>query len=118
MSASRTDEQQAQQGLQRLDTLLQHRARLGACVLLAKTTALSFSRLKMLLEETDGNLGAQLRKLEEAGYLEVRKEFQNRKPVSWYSLTPAGRTALGTHIRAIQDLVALVPAEGRTKTKA
>ncbi len=108
MPRSDSVERQAQDGLQRLDALLQHRTRFGACVLLAKTTALSFSRLKELLGETDGNLGAQLRKLEDAGYLEVRKEFQNRKPVSWYSLTPSGRTALNVHVQALQALVVLV----------
>ena len=56
-------------------------------VLLSTADALSFSRLKTLLNETDGNLGAQLRKLEDAGYVNVKKEFENRKPVSWYSLS-------------------------------
>src|SRR6185312_16437880 len=44
--------------LDQLDPLLQHRSRLGALVLLAGADALSFSRLKALLSETDGNLGA------------------------------------------------------------
>jgi hypothetical protein len=51
-----------------LDDVLQHRARIGAAVLLARHDHLLFSRLKALLQETDGNLGAQMRKLEDAGY--------------------------------------------------
>ena len=85
--------------------VLQHRSRLGACVLLSTTDALTFSRLKTLLGETDGNLGAQLRKLEEEKYLAVRKEFQDRKPVSWYSLTPAGRAALKRHLQGMESLI-------------
>src|SRR5947207_12753806 len=81
-------------GLDQLDDLLEHRSRLAACVLLSRADQLSFSRLKALLSETDGNLGAQLRKLEEAGYIGVRKEFRDRRPVSWYSLTSNGRKAL------------------------
>jgi DNA-binding MarR family transcriptional regulator len=92
-------------GLAQLDALLQHRSRLGALVLLSSADAISFSRLKALLEETDGNLGAQLRKLEEAGYVTVRKEFVDRKPTSWYSLTPAGQKALKTHLKAIESLL-------------
>lgn len=92
-------------GLDRLDPVLQHRSRLGACVLLSTTDALTFSRLKTLLGETDGNLGAQLRKLEEEKYLAVRKEFQDRKPVSWYSLTPAGRAALKRHLQGMESLI-------------
>lgn len=92
-------------GLAGLDALLQHRSRLGACVLLSDTDAISFSRLKELLEETDGNLGAQLRKLEDAGYLKVKKEFVDRRPVTWYALTPDGRKALKSHLSAMESLI-------------
>lgn len=92
-------------GLDRLDPLLQHRSRLGAMVLLSGVDALSFSRLKTLLEETDGNLGAQLRKLEDAGYVSVKKEFADRKPVSWYAITVTGRKALKIHLGAMEALI-------------
>jgi len=95
----------APSGLDDLDPLLQHRSRLGACVLLSGADALSFSRLKLLLDETDGNLGAQLRKLEEAGYVAVKKEFQDRKPVSWYSLSAIGKKSLRAHLAAMEALV-------------
>jgi DNA-binding MarR family transcriptional regulator len=88
-----------------LDGLLQHRARIGATVLLARHDRLSFSRLKDLLKETDGNLGAQMRKLEDAGYVAVRKEFQERRPVTWYALTVKGRRALSTHLDSLQRLI-------------
>ena len=52
-----------------------------------------------------GNLGAQLRRLEEAGYVAVDKEFVKRKPVSWYSLEPAGRSALGAHLVGMQAII-------------
>jgi DNA-binding MarR family transcriptional regulator len=102
---SQATEQNAPKGLDRLDPLLQHRSRLGTMVLLSDVDAMSFTRLRELLKETDGNLGAQLRKLEEAGYVEVRKEFHNRKPVSWYSLLPAGRAGLRSHLKALESLI-------------
>jgi DNA-binding MarR family transcriptional regulator len=92
-------------GLDHLDAILQHKSRLGACVLLSTVDALSFVRLKSLLGETDGNLGAQLRKLEEAQYVEVKKEFAERKPVSWYTLTPTGRAALKRHLQGMEALI-------------
>jgi DNA-binding MarR family transcriptional regulator len=92
-------------GLDQLDPLLQHRSRLGALALLASADALTFSRLKVLLEETDGNLGAQLRKLEDAGYLSAKKEFVDRKPTTWYALTPVGRKALKAHLKAVESLL-------------
>lgn len=88
-----------------LDDLLQHRSRLGAAVLLARHEQLSFSRLKILLDETDGNLGAQMRKLEEAGYVAVRKEFLDRRPVTWYGLTAKGRRALSQHLLNLEQLI-------------
>ena len=104
---SRTDDNRAQAppGLDQLDPLLQHRSRLGALALLAGADAITFSRLKVLLEETDGNLGAQLRKLEDAGYVLAKKEFVERKPTTWYSLTAPGRKALKTHLKAVESLL-------------
>jgi DNA-binding MarR family transcriptional regulator len=95
----------AVRGLAQLDPLLQHRSRLGACVLLRGVDALAFSRLRDLLNETDGNLGASLRKLEDAGYVTVRKEFVDRKPTSWYALAPRGLKAVREHLAALQMII-------------
>lgn len=88
-----------------LDTLLDHRVRLAICVLLSRYDRLSFSRLKELTAETDGSLGAHLRRLEDAGYLRVKKEFVGRKPTSWYALSPGGLAALARHLDALTDLL-------------
>ncbi len=86
------------------DRLLEHRSRLVICVLLGAEPSLNFRDFKQLLNESDGNLGAQLRKLEDAGYLQVKKEFSNRKPVSRYSLTRKGLRALEQHVDALHRL--------------
>jgi DNA-binding MarR family transcriptional regulator len=80
--------------------------RLAICVLLARRDRLSFSRLKALLAETDGSLGAHLRRLEEAGHLAVDKEFRDRRPITWYTLTATGRRALERHVAALGRLLA------------
>ena len=106
MTPKRTDENdQIQTGLRGLHKLLGHRTRLGICVLLARNDQLSFRRLKQLLEETDGSLGAQLRKLEDECLISVQKEFRDRKPVSWYALTDHGRATLDAHLEAMQQLM-------------
>ena len=102
------EQERTQATLQSLDAVLQHRSRLGACVLLSTSDALTFSRLRTLLDETDGNLGAQLRKLEEAGYVSVSKRFEERKPQSWYALTAGGRKALKGHLHAMEALLGAV----------
>jgi DNA-binding MarR family transcriptional regulator len=92
----------AKNGLEQMDSLLLHRSRLGAMVLLSTVEAMNFTRLRELLGETDGNLGAQLRKLEEAEYVGVKKEFLDRRPVSWYALSAKGRKALKAHLEAME----------------
>ncbi len=92
--------------IERLDRLLEHRLRLALAVLLTRYDRLSFSRLKELTDETDGNLGANLRKLEDEGYVAVTKEFADRRPVSWYSITPVGRRALRSHLDGLGRLIA------------
>ncbi len=87
-----------------LDKLLEHRSRLLICILLADGSILNFKTLRQTLEETDGNLGAQLRKLEAAGYIKVKKTFENRRPVSRYSLSRRGVNALAQHLETINRL--------------
>ena len=101
----RLDEGGVEGGLVELDDLLQHRVRITVAVLLSRHDQLSFSRLKELLNETDGSLGAHLRRLEDAGYLAVRKEFQDRRPVTWYRLAPPGRRALALHLEGLGRLI-------------
>jgi DNA-binding MarR family transcriptional regulator len=58
-----------------------------------------------LLEVTDGNLGAHLRKLEEAGYILVNKVFVERKPHTYVSATPEGRRVFQEHVKALQSIL-------------
>jgi DNA-binding MarR family transcriptional regulator len=64
-----------------------------------------FTYLKDLLEVTDGNLGAHLRKLEEAGYIAVNKVFIERKPRTYVLATPAGRKAFQAHTEALKTIL-------------
>lgn len=93
------------------DTTLEHRHRLTISVLLARHGEISFARLKQQLDLTDGNLGAQLRRLEDDGYIALRRDFIERKPVTWYRLTVAGRKALDRHLHALRNLLDALPAE-------
>ena len=85
--------------------LLEHRVRLAICVLLSKHDAMSFSRLKQVLEENDGSLGTHLRKLEDAGFLAIEKSFRDRRPVTWYQLTDSGKTRLKQHVESLMRLI-------------
>ena len=91
--------------LEMLNGLLEHRVRLAICVLLSKYDAMSFTRLKQVLGETDGSLGAHLRKLENSGYLDVEKAYRKRRPVTWYRLSTRGRTCLKRHLAVLTRLI-------------
>ena len=92
-------------GLDARDPAFEHRARLAIAVLLARHGEISFARFKQELELTDGNLGAQLRRLEDDGYLVLRRDFVERKPVTWYALSQDGRKALDRHLAALRSVI-------------
>lgn len=87
------------------DAALEHRVRLAIAVLLARHGEISFAAFKQQLQLTDGNLGAQLRRLEDDGYIALRRDFADRRPVTWYRLTAAGRKALDRHLRALREVI-------------
>lgn len=88
-----------------LDAAFEHRARLAIAVLLARHGEISFAAFKQQLQLTDGSLGAQLRRLEDDGYVVLRRDFVDRRPVTWYALTKPGRKALNAHLRALRALI-------------
>ena len=96
--------------LDALDPVLEHRVRLAIGVLLARHGEISFAAFKQQLQLTDGNLGSQLRKLEDAGYIALRRDFVERKPVPRHRLTAAGRKAVDRHLKALQAVIASAQA--------
>ena len=64
-----------------------------------------FAFLKQRLELTDGNLGAHLRALEEAGYVVVDKAFVERRPKTYIAASEAGRKAFTGHVLALQTIL-------------
>jgi len=90
-----------------LDSLLLSRVRLGIMSALAGDNELDFAALKEVLETTDGNLGAHLRKLEDAGMIRARKRFIGRKPNTSYRITAGGREAFQGYIENLTTLLGL-----------
>jgi DNA-binding MarR family transcriptional regulator len=66
---------------------------------------IEFTRLKSIVEATDGNLGAHLGTLERAGYLKVDKDFVGKKPRTRVGITGAGRRAFLAHVAYLRDLI-------------
>lgn len=91
-----------------LDPVIHSQPRLRVSVALATLAPddqLAFPRLQELVAMTAGNLSTHLRKLEDAGYVSVIKTYRRRTPVTYLSLTRAGRRALEDYTAALQDLL-------------
>ena len=54
---------------------------------------------------TGGNLTIHLRKLEEAGYVAMSKEFIGAKPRTWAEATPDGRQAYAAYLESLRRLL-------------
>ena len=69
------------------------------------TGAKTFKELKAVTAASDGNLGAQLSKLEALGYLVCKKEFVNKKPQSTYIITEKGMNQFREYVEMLEELL-------------
>jgi DNA-binding transcriptional ArsR family regulator len=88
-----------------IDELLHSRARLAIVAFLAGAEEADFVAIRAATKMTDGNASVHLRKLEDGGYVTVRKHFVARKPQSLYALTAQGRAALLAYVAHLESLV-------------
>jgi DNA-binding transcriptional ArsR family regulator len=88
-----------------LDPLIHAPVRLAILSALLGVDHLSFTELREIVGATDGNLATHAAKLEEAGYVEVDKQFVGRKPHTTYRLTELGRSQFLTYLDALEALL-------------
>ena len=88
-----------------LDPVVHGKMRLAVLSLLYGVDEAEFTWLREKTGSTDGNLGAHLLKLEEAGYIAVEKKFVARKPMTLYRMTERGREALTGYVEALKQLL-------------
>ena len=94
-------------------SLLTDRLRLSLMAALAASDKpIEFMTLLETFELTKGNLSAHLRKLEDAGLIEVEKVFVDRKSRTSYTCTNLGRNTLQEHLNELEKLIRSV--KGRT----
>lgn len=98
-----------------LDKVIHERMRLGLISALAANDKLSFTDLKSLLNTTDGNISVHARKLEDAGYVTVKKSFVGRTPLTEYKITAAGRRALENYLNHMEALIKAMKGQNRER---
>jgi len=78
---------------------------MSALATLPESEQVDFSTLRKHLGVTDGNLGAHLRKLSRARYIEITKRFVDGKPRTGIRASPLGSRAFLDHVRALEEII-------------
>src|SRR5262249_23361002 len=106
-----------------LERVFHEKARLSIMTsLVAHPRGLVFSDLKELCALTDGNLSRHLQVLPEAGFIEITKGFQHKRPKPLCLLTDDGRRPFLDYINVLESVVAdalsaAKPRKTRAETK-
>jgi DNA-binding MarR family transcriptional regulator len=92
----------------KLDNIIHQPIRLqimSSLVALNIPDEVEFTYLRKILKVTDGNLGAHLTKLENVGYIKIKKTFVARKPRTFINATDKGRDAFDEHTSALRQII-------------
>jgi DNA-binding MarR family transcriptional regulator len=93
-----------------IDGLVHQPARLSILALLYVVERAEFLYLLRQTGLTRGNLSSHLSTLEEAGYVEVAKEFVDKRPLTLLRMTEQGRTAFDAYRRRMKQFLDDIPA--------
>lgn len=88
-----------------MDELLLSNIRLAVIAELLGSEWATFAALQKSINTTNGNLGAHLGKLVQAGYIGEDKSIVDRRPQTRYRLTEVGRDAFKAHVAELQELL-------------
>ncbi|MBN4053624.1 transcriptional regulator [Haliea sp. AH-315-K21] len=88
-----------------LDEIIHPQARLAIMAYLNGIEGASFTTLRDALEVTDGNLSVHIRRLQDAGYIAVKKSFVDRKPKTFVTITKKGQKAFVDYLATLEKLL-------------
>ncbi len=87
-----------------MDETLLSNIRLSIISELLTSTWVSFPELLKATGATNGNLSTHLAKLVDAAYIREDKSIAGRRPLTRYSMTPAGRRAFFNHLEELEAI--------------
>jgi DNA-binding MarR family transcriptional regulator len=88
-----------------LNPLLHSELRLGIMSILISAEEADFVYLKEQTQSTSGNLSVQIDKLNEAGYIKIKKGFVGKKPRTTCSITSEGKEAFMEYVEALKSYI-------------
>jgi DNA-binding MarR family transcriptional regulator len=97
-----------------LNETIHQPVRLSILALLAHAKQVDFAFLRDHLGLRDANLSLHLSALESLGYVTIEKTFEQKRPRTWISLSPAGRAAFEEYLSVLRQIVGspLSPPDG------
>ena len=87
---------------EKLDSILNQQVRLAIISILIKVHFADFNFLKENTDTTQGNLSHQLKRLKEAGYIEIDKKFVNNYPKTICRITNEGKSAFKNFVEQMK----------------
>jgi DNA-binding MarR family transcriptional regulator len=91
--------------IEKLDATIHAPARLMILAYLAAVVTADFTFILKQTGLTRGNLSTHISRLEEEGYVEVKKEFVDRIPRTLYRLTDSGRKAIEDYRQNMRQII-------------
>ena len=86
-----------------LEKLLFNPVRLKILSFLFSVENASFKKLMEVSEATKGNISVQIKKLEDAGLIKVRKKFEGNYPLTLCKITSKGKTSFKIFLNSLQS---------------
>ena len=93
------------EGFDLLNKAFDSRVRLGLMSILIVNQWVSYKEIKNLLDLTDGNLASHIQALEKNNFIEIKKQFIGKKPLTTYRVTKIGENAFKKHILGLEKLL-------------
>ncbi len=87
----------------KLDPLLHNELRLAIIAYLMAKQKASFKELKEVTNASSGNLSIQLKKLEQASYINSQKSFKNNYPYTQLNINIQGEKAFKSYLDALKS---------------
>ncbi|MDB2539242.1 transcriptional regulator [Flavobacteriales bacterium] len=88
-----------------LNKAFDSRVRLGLMSILSVNEWVSYKEIKNLLKLSDGNLASHVHALEKINFIEIKKQFIGKKPLTTYRVTKIGKNAFNEHISGLEKLI-------------
>jgi DNA-binding MarR family transcriptional regulator len=84
-----------------LDGVIHAPVRFSIMATLSAVDKAEFAFVRDTVEISDSVLSKQASALEQAGYVKIKKGYVGKRPRTWLSLTPTGRSAYVAHVDAL-----------------